>query len=62
MIDPKEASQLVDAFVATFDADALFFRNGSDDAYNPVLGTTFEKGAAVVDGNAVGVLFVGDED
>ena len=62
LVDAEAAARLVDAFVASFDPDALFFRNGSDTAYTPVLGTTLESGAAVVDTQAAGLLFIGDED
>jgi hypothetical protein len=62
LIEPETAARLVDDFVATFEPDALFFRNGKDDSYNPVLGTTFERGAAIVDSRSAGILVVGDED
>lgn len=58
----QDASWLVDRFVSCFEPDALFFRNGDDRAYRPVLGTTFEIGAAVVDSRSAGIWFVGGED
>ena len=62
LLDDDEAEHLAEGFITSFEEDALFFRNGDDNAYTPVLGTTLEKGAAVVDGTSVGLLFIGDED
>lgn len=62
LLPDGEARRLVAQFLSLFDHDALFLRSGTDSAYWPVLGTTFELGAAVVDSTHVGILYVGDED
>lgn len=62
LVEPGLAEQLRDRWLSSFDGDAMFLRNGDDHAYWPVLDTTFERGAAVVDATSVGLLYVGDED
>ena len=62
LLSEERAAALVEEFVEAFDRGALFYRNGDDGAYSPILDNTLEKGAGVIDGERVGILFAGDED
>jgi len=62
LLPEEHAAALVEGFVEGFDHSALFYRNGDDGAYSPILDNTLEKGAGVIDGDRVGILFAGDED
>ncbi len=57
-----DAERHASTFLSAFEAGAMFFRNGNGSSWVPVLNTTFEEGVAIIDGSAVGMFFVGDED
>jgi hypothetical protein len=69
-VKPARAAQVATAFVSRFADDAEFWTNGDlwrasyhpTGSWSPLTPATFDTGVVAVDDDAVGILWVTDED